>query len=94
MGAKVVAVLEFELLLTGLLDRHRQHRPLDFRPPGDASPELLVHKDAADVSRRSLGQRAGMYASKMISLTLMMPSRTSGGTGSEAPNRSFSNEPR
>jgi hypothetical protein len=44
--AEVVAVLEVELVLAGLLDRHREAEAMLARLLRDVAAELLVHEDA------------------------------------------------
>jgi hypothetical protein len=48
--SEIVAVLEIEFGLAGLLDRHSQHVITVYRPLGDAGPILLVHEDAGCVA--------------------------------------------
>src|SRR5207244_1855239 len=47
VGAEVVAVLEVELVLTGLLDRHRQLEAPLLGLDRDVAAELLVHEHPA-----------------------------------------------
>jgi hypothetical protein len=46
LGAEVAVVLEVELVLPGLLDRHRQAEAVLAREPGHVAAELLVHEHA------------------------------------------------
>ena len=54
--AEVLLVLEVELLLPALLDRHRQPEPRGLRVAGDVGPELLVDQDAGGLRFDALVQ--------------------------------------
>ena len=54
VGGEVVAVLEVELVLAGLLDRHRQLEAVLARLLGDVRAELLVDEHAGGARLRAL----------------------------------------
>ena len=55
--AEVVAVLEVELVLAGLLDRHGEQQALRFRLPNHIGAELFVDQDPCSILRGALVER-------------------------------------
>ena len=57
VGAEVLAVVEVELVLAGLLDRHRQLQPVLASLLGDVGAELLIDQHAGGAGLRALLDR-------------------------------------
>jgi hypothetical protein len=93
MRSEIVAVLEIEFGLAGLLDRHGQHVITVYRPVGDSGPILLVDEDAGCVAGNTA---PGCFHQALVNdfFGVDDASPDLSVIGREALNRSRSKEPR